>query len=178
MLCGNAIITIGAFSMATYAEKIQEYERKRRDAERRLADAKRFATSYYKSVEVAGLERMTADQEKMVEDLYAKERQAKADISEADGALTALREAQAEDEAADALNRDTRPTGAPLPGGERTVSLNDQFPRWNQQKGRWEGSPSLYGVPAASDGPVWRYSDTGRPAAVERGQRFGDHELV
>jgi len=141
---------------------IQQYESKRRDAERRQADAKKLAESYFKSLEAAGLERMTPEQEEMSERLLAKARDAKEAIGQADGAIKALREAEAEDAEADKLSRETHSTGVALPGGAHTV-----------EPGKVAGN--LYGAPVASDSAAWRYSDSGRPAAVERGQKFAEH---
>jgi HK97 family phage major capsid protein len=149
--------------MATYAELIRQYENKRRDAERRQADANKMAEKYIHAIESAGMENLTPDQERRCEDLLAKSRAAKDEIRQADGALKALREAQAEDEAADRASRGVHPTGVALPGSDHTERAD---------------SASLYGAPVVSDGPLWRYSDTGRPAAVERGQRFADHETA
>src|SRR5215471_3367609 len=66
--------------MATYAEMIQQYESKRRDAERRLADAKKMADAYVTALETTGWEKLTPEQERMADDLMAKERQAKDDL--------------------------------------------------------------------------------------------------
>jgi HK97 family phage major capsid protein len=156
--------------MATYAELIQQYENKRRDAERRAADAGKMAQSYLKAIESAGMENLTADQERRCEDLLAKARTAKDEIRQADGAIKALREAQAEDERADELSRQVHDT--PAASRKPGDSVTHVTPRPGTD------GAMLYGAPVASDGPLWRYSDTGRPAALERGQRLDDHEVA
>src|SRR5262245_45345208 len=126
--------------MATYAELIQQHENKRRDAERRYADAKKIGESYLKALESAGLERMTPDQERMAEDMLEKARKAKDDIGQADGAIKALREAQAEDEELDRKSREARSTGVQLPGGDTTVRI---------------GRDGATVSPSTAGGPVW-----------------------
>src|SRR5215831_18749264 len=106
---------------------------------------------------------MTEDQQRKSEDLLAKARQAKDEIRQADGAIKALREAQAEDAEVDRKAREFHPSGAPAPAGEHMVEPGKR-------------ADSLHGAPVASDGHVWRYADTGKLAAVGRGESFRSHE--
>jgi HK97 family phage major capsid protein len=149
--------------MATYEQLINEYEDRRKAAERKVTDSKAMAKRYMDALDTAGLENLTPEQERMTESLYAKHRQAIDEVRRAEGALKALRDAQAEDAEADRLGSQVRGTGVQLPAGDSEVRI-----------GREGGSVA----PVASDGPPWRYADTGKSAAVERGQRFSDHHAA
>jgi HK97 family phage major capsid protein len=148
--------------MATYESLISDWENKRKDAERRVTDAKGMAKRYMSALDTAGLEKLTPEQERMVESLSGKHRDAIAEVRQAEGALSALRDAQAEDSAADELQRQVRDTGVRPPGGDGISRI---------------GSGAVSVAPVASDGPSWR-TDAGQIAALARGQSFGDHAAV
>jgi HK97 family phage major capsid protein len=92
--------------------------------------------------------------------MFAKVRAAKDDIRKADGAIKALREAEAEDDEAQRASLQVR-EWAPAPGGTRTVDAST-------------------GTVArdSTNGPRWVRCDDGRPATVEHGQRWADNAIV
>jgi HK97 family phage major capsid protein len=149
--------------MATYEELIAQYENERKTAERKVTDSKAMAKKYVDALEAAGLENLSPEQERMTESLYGKHREAIDDVRRAEGALKALRDAQAEDAEADRRSREVRNTPVSLAGGDSTSHI-----------GRQDGSVA----PGAVEAPTWRYSDTGKPATLGRGQQLADHEAA
>jgi HK97 family phage major capsid protein len=149
--------------MATYEALISEYEGRRKAAERKVTDSKAMAKRYMDALDTAGLENLTPEQERMTESLYAKHREAIDEVRRAEGALKALRDAQAEDAEADRLSRQVHDTGVQLPGGDNETRV---------------GREAVSVAPGGSGDPIWRYADTGKPAALERGQRIADHHAA
>src|SRR5262245_31179486 len=151
--------------MATYEQLINEYESRRKAAERKVTDSKARAKNYIDALEAAGLTNLTPEQDKMADSLMTKHRDAITEVREAEGALKALHEAQASDAEADRVAWDRSSWSAPvsLPGGDRTQRI---------------GQHGASVAPVAVDGPQWRYADSGKPAALERGQRLADHHAA
>lgn len=75
--------------------------------------------------------------------------------------LAELEEDKRKDDAIDASQREFHPTGARMPGEE-----DEHRPSTGESR-----------TPATT-GPRWVRTDDGKPAAVARGQRFADHEIV
>jgi hypothetical protein len=73
--------------MATYEELINEYESRRKSAERKVSDSKARAKDYIQALDAAGIVNATADQEKLAENLMAKHRAAIDEVKHAEGAL-------------------------------------------------------------------------------------------
>jgi len=144
------------------AAMIAKYEARKLAAERQASDAKSLGAKYLKALEANGLDRMTADQTKQFEELTAKNRAAVAEIRECDGAIKALRETEAED--AEYMRRasESHPNGVKRNGPSGTV----------------RPGASIVTRDRDESAPTWRRTDDGRPAVVERNQRFADHEVA
>ena len=100
--------------------------------------------------------------------------------------LAKARKVQAEEAEADARARESHPTSAARNNGERSMrvspvvrSVQDSPNRSHFETDYGEGftTRGMYAGGNRASAPVWTRDD-GRPAAVERNQRFADHEIV
>src|SRR6266581_123716 len=79
------------------ATLIAQYEAQKVTAERRLSDAKSLGDKYLKALEATGIDKMTPEQSRQLDEMRTKRNDAVAQIRQADGAIKALREAEADD---------------------------------------------------------------------------------
>jgi hypothetical protein len=132
-------------------------------ADSRERQARRELDAIINDAQRSGRRNLTADEDARSEALFRTIEQAREARRGHAERLTRARAAQAEDSEADRRSREVRSTGVGLPGGDGTSVI-----------GRQDGSVG----PGAVEGPTWRYADSSRSAAVERGQSFRGHEVV
>jgi HK97 family phage major capsid protein len=143
------------------SELIESLQRDLAAAQERKRRAKAEAEAILDGAKAAGRANLTAEEDKRCETLFSAVDAAKADERSLESKLARAREAQAEDDAADAKARESHPTGAGLPGGSSTHTLSGSVVH-NR----------------ATDSQPWVRSSDGRPAAVERSQAFASHPVV
>jgi HK97 family phage major capsid protein len=141
----------------TINELIETTEQRKRAYERAIGDAKA-------AMKQLGQLEATGENRKAYQELLAEQRVAVDSIKGVEAELERLRAAKAEDDEADKLAAERKPTSAARTNDSRTVSVGDG------------SSTMLYGAGSNGDKPWTR--DDGRPAVLERGQRFADHEVA
>jgi HK97 family phage major capsid protein len=134
--------------MPTIAEHIGSLEQARRGAERRQSDADASIKRLLRKAEADGRENLTETEDQQLRELTDTKRSAQEEISRLDGRLEEARRVEGEEAEVLRLAGEVTPTGA----GRRSVEV--------------EAGPRFV-----------RLSD-GRPATVQRGQRFADHPVV
>ncbi len=146
----------------TIADLLARAEARHRAAERDAADARNALKRFIDLQDAAGVESITDPAAlQRVDALAAANRQARDELTAASGALAEIRAASVDEAVMTARQAEQHPTGYASPGGGR-------------------GGPAGTGMRASGardSGPRWTRED-GRPAAVERGQRFADNEIV
>jgi HK97 family phage major capsid protein len=133
----------------TITELLAQTQAQRLEAERARSDAEAAIKRLLTRVEAEGRERTSPAEEAEIERLAKAKREAGDQIKALDGQLAGIREVELEEAEAAHLAGDVHPTRA---SRRRAVPDDDQAP----------------------------FIDlvTGKRAAVTRGQRFGDHEVV
>lgn len=150
--------------MATIDQLIRAAEMRKKAAERGVSDKKNDLKRYLGSLKEAGIadHQMDEGQVQRSTDLYEYARAAIETLKGVEGELVALRDVEADETRLTREASQVRSTGAPNPFSRETT----------QRPGE---SCLLYG--ADSTAGSWMRED-GRPAVVERGQRFADHGVA
>jgi HK97 family phage major capsid protein len=133
----------------TIDELIADLTAQKRDAERRLSDAAEGIKRFVARAEAEGRRHLSDDEEARLQRLTEEKRSAADAVTRVDGQLEVARRVAVEEAEYQAGARDVRPTGA----GRPSTRDDDDARRFV------------------------RLSD-GRPAAVRRGESFGNHPVV
>jgi HK97 family phage major capsid protein len=133
----------------TIDELISSTEAQKLDAERRLSDTVDEIKRVLARPDAEGRSTATSDEERRLQSLTADKRKAADDVTRLTGALETARSVKAEEDVYAAASRISKPTGAGRTGSDAV----------------------------AGPAPFVRLGD-GRPAAVQRGERFADHAVV
>jgi HK97 family phage major capsid protein len=139
----------------------KDAEARKLEAERKLSDSKAASKRISDAANARG-SAMTADEAADFQRANLDGREARDALGRIDGELATITSVETEEAANDAAAAIRRPTNAPRLGDSRTVNAGND-------------ASALYG--AGNDGKRWTRDD-GRPAAVESGQRFSDHEIA
>jgi HK97 family phage major capsid protein len=134
----------------TIDELLRDVEAQHLNAQRAESDAETKIRRLLKRAEAEGRKQLTADEEREFDRLTEVKRSASDEVKRLAGGIEQAHAIAAEQVENDAAARDTKPNPGVRRPGSRT----------------------------ADDGPRWVRTNDMRPATVERGQRFGDHEIV
>ncbi len=136
-------------------------------AQKRLQKAQKEGKAILETARKEARASLTAEETTLFESLRAAGEGYRTEVAGIKDKLARATDIQAEERAADKLSAITHQTGAGLPADQRTFSAGN---------GRTlDNGALLYG--AESTERPWTRDD-GRPAALERSQRFADHEIV
>ncbi|MFG2058639.1 phage major capsid protein [Micromonospora sp. NPDC048930] len=150
--------------MPTIDELIGQAEDVERAAERTIAEHTAEVRAIAAKMQAAGQERLTAAQNAYVTRLMEQTKAAQADRAGAQARLKELRTVRAEEDEVQRLMAQRSPAPG-MPGG----AGRDETYRIGTTDGQGRGV----------DGPArWVRSTDGKPAVVERGERFADHHVV
>jgi hypothetical protein len=107
-----------------------------------------------------GRKNLTRAEDMRIDALIADGEAVKAEIERAKKRLAQARGVEADEERIDAQSRQTHAFASAPKTGDQRLSMNGKVERDTE------------------DSPVWVRSADGRPATVERAQRFADHEVI
>lgn len=159
--------------MPTTVEQLIRDATSRRDhAAATIKTLKARAGALLDAAKAQGHDRLTLDEDRRVEELAAGWTEAAAEKASAERALADARKIQTEERQNDARARERHPVpGAPTGfGSTRTHTLGGPHGPGHDSQGAT--------MHDTSTGPRWTRTNDGRPAAVPRGTRLAEHDVV
>jgi HK97 family phage major capsid protein len=158
-----------------------DLERQRVTAQRAFSDAETKIARLLKRANAEGRKNLTAEQDVELDRLTALKRSADDDVRRLEGKLEQAREIAAESAEHMAAAQDTRSTGVRRPtnrDGEYTLGGGVNVGPGSVFASSGDGAGFSFRPGRAASAPTWVRTSDNRPATVERGQRFADHEIV
>ncbi|WP_146607633.1 hypothetical protein [Spongiactinospora gelatinilytica] len=142
----------------TIDDLIEQTEREKIAAQRRVSDAEAKAERILTRVKHENRDLLTLDEERKVDDLVAEKRAASDLVKELSGKLTGLRQFKQEEEEITRLQEQTYPTGVHLTGSTRVarIGLEERTykPPQADRDGRVGDRPVVPARPVHGPGPA------------------------